>query len=209
MADWAGVDPANGDPLWYTVDEQGVESTTNDIAKATVRNVGKATPLFQGGVNTSLRWKGFTLSATGAFIYGNKILNYARTSMDSDGAYTAYNQMSIDNGLGWKRWEKEGDEVTHPKPKLNGNKKSNELSSRYLEDGSYFRLKNVTLSYDFPQAWMKKAKMQGLRVYVSGDNLWTATKFSGMDPEIDTEDAVYATNYPVPMTLVGGIQITF
>ena len=67
----------------------------------------------------------------------------------------------------------------------------------------------MTLSYDFPQAWMKKAKMQGLRVYVSGDNLWTATKFSGMDPEIDTEYAVYDTNYPVPLTVVGGVQITF
>ena len=51
--------------------------------------------------------------------------------------------------------------------------------------------------------------MQGLRVYVSGDNLWTATKFSGMDTEIDTEDAVYSSNYPVAMTVVCGIQITF
>ena len=209
MAKWMGVDPANGDPLWEVVNEDGTTGTTNDIALATVQNVGKATPMFQGGVNTSVRYKGFTLSATGNFIYGNKILNYTRTSMDADGAYLAYNQMSIDNGLGWKRWEKEGDIATHPKPKSNGNKKSNELSSRYLEDGSYFRLKNVTLSYDLPQAIVKKANMQGLRVYVSGDNLWTATKFSGMDPEIDTEDAVYATNYPVPLTVVGGIQITF
>ena len=214
MAKWMGVDPANGDPLWEVVNEDGTRDVTNDISLATVQNVGKATPMFQGGVNTSVRYKGFTLSATGNFIYGNKILNYARTSMDSDGAYLAYNQMSIDNGLGWTRWSDDMTDAqkaaaTHPKPKTNGNKKSNELSSRYLEDGSYFRLKNVTLSYDFPQAWMKKAKMQGLRVYVSGDNLWTATKFSGMDPEIDTEDAVYATNYPVPMTVVGGIQITF
>ena len=209
MVKWAGVNPENGDPQWEVVAEDGTVSTTNDITLATVQNVGKATPMFQGGLNTALRYKGFTLSATGNFIYGNKILNYTRTSMDSDGAYLAYNQMSIDNGLGWSRWEKEGDIATHPKPKANGNQKSNELSSRYLEDGSYFRLKNVTLSYDFPQAWMKKAKMQGLRVYVSGDNLWTATKFSGMDPEIDTEDAVYSTNYPVPLTVVGGIQITF
>jgi TonB-linked SusC/RagA family outer membrane protein len=214
MVKWAGVDPANGDPLWESVAEDGTVTTTNDIALATVQNVGKATPMFQGGVNTAIRYKGFTLSATGNFIYGNKILNYTRTSMDSDGAYLAYNQMSIENGLGWTRWSEDMTDAqkaaaTHPLPKANGNKKSNELSSRYLEDGSYFRLKNVTLSYDFPQAWMKKAKMQGLRVYVSGDNLWTVTKFSGMDPEVDTEDAVYSTNYPVPMTVVGGIQITF
>ena len=207
---WVGVDPKNGDPQWEIIDaETGEASTTNNYAKATYQNVGKATPLFQGGANTSLRWKGFTLSATGNFVYGNLIYNYARVSMDSDGAYTSYNQMSIDNGLGWSRWEKKGDVATHPKVKDGGNRKANSMSSRYLEDGSYFRLKNVTLSYDFPQAWMKKANIQGLRVYVSGDNLWTTTKFSGMDPEIDTEDAMYSTNYPVPMTVVGGIQITF
>ena len=209
MPKWAGVDPANGDPLWEVVNEDGTTTTTNKLADATVQNVGTATPKFLGGLSTALSWKGFTLSATGNFIYGNLIFNHARISMDADGAYSAYNQMSIDNGLGWSRWEKEGDIATHPKPKANGNKKSNEFSSRYLEDGSYFRLKNVTLSYDFPQAGMKKAKMQGLRVYVSGDNLWTATQFSGMDPEIDTEDAVYSSNYPVAMTVVGGIQITF
>ena len=133
----------------------------------------------------------------------------SRVSMDSDGAYTDYNMMSHNNGLGWSRWEKPGDIATHPQPKMNGNNDAHMLSTRYLEDGSYFRLKNVTLSYDFPQAWMKKAKMQGLKVYVSGDNLVTVSKFSGMDPEIDTEDGTYDTNYPVPMTVVGGIQITF
>ena len=209
MPKWAGVDPKNGDPLWEKVAEDGTVTTTNKYDEATYQNVGKASPLFQGGLNTMLRWKGLTLSATGNFIYGNLIYNSARVSMDADGAYTAYNQMSIDNGLGWSRWQKEGDIATHPKPKMSGNKKSNNLSSRYLEDGSYFRLKNVTLSYDFPQAWMKKANMQGLRVYVSGDNLWTATKFSGMDPEIDTEYGTYDTNYPVPLTVVGGVQITF
>ena len=213
MPKWAGVDPENGDPLWEVVNEDGTTSTTNTLAEATVQNVGTATPKFLGGVSTALSYKGFTLSATGNFISGNLIFNHARISMDADGAYSAYNQMSIENGLGWVRWDPNDESThqiaTHPRPKANGNKKSNEFSSRYLEDGSYFRLKNVTLSYDFPQAWMKKAKMQGLRVYVSGDNLWTATKFSGMDPEIDTEDAVYSSNYPVAMTVVGGIQITF
>ena len=129
--------------------------------------------------------------------------------MVTGGAYTGSTTRSIDNGLGWSRWQQPGDIATHPKPKMNGNNDAHMLSTRYLENGSYFRLKNVTLSYDFPQAWMKKAKMQGLKVYVSGDNLVTFSKFSGMDPEIDTEDGTYDTNYPVPMTVVGGIQITF
>lgn len=209
MPIWAGVDPETGSPTWEVVAEDGTVSTTTTYAEATYQNAGTSSPRFQGGVNTGLSWKGFTLTATGNFIYGNKIYNSARVSMDSDGAYTDYNMMSIDNGLGWSRWEKPGDIATHPKPKMNGNNDAHQTSTRYLENGSYFRLKNVTLSYDFPQAWMKKAKMQGLRLYVSGDNLVTFSKFSGMDPEIDTEDGTYDTNYPVPMTVVGGIQITF
>ena len=204
-----GVDPETGSPTWEKIEEDGTVTLTKTYAEATYQNVGKSSPLFQGGVSTYLRWKGLSLNATGAFVYGNKIYNSARVSMDSDGAYTDYNMMSHDNGLGWTRWEKPGDIPTHPQPKMNGNNDAHMLSTRYLEDGSYFRLKNVTLSYDFPQAWMKKAKMQGLKGYVSGDNLVTVSKFSGMDPEIDTEDGTYDTNYPVPMTVVGGIQITF
>ena len=209
MPIWAGVDPETGSPTWEKVLEDGTKEITTTYSEATFQNAGTSSPKFQGGLNTMLSWKGFTLSATGNFIYGNMIYNSARVSMDSDGAYTDYNMMSINNGLGWSRWQKPGDIATHPAPKMNGNNDAHMLSTRYLEDGSYFRLKNVTLSYDFPQAWMKKAKMQGLKVYVSGDNLVTVSKFSGMDPEIDTEDGTYDTNYPVPMTVVGGIQITF
>ena len=209
MPIWAGVDPETGSPTWEKVLEDGTKEITTTYAEATFQNAGTSSPRFQGGLNTMVSWKGITLSATGNFIYGNMIYNSARVSMDSDGAYTDYNMMSINNGLGWSRWQKPGDIATHPKPKMNGNNDAHMLSTRYLENGSYFRLKNVTLSYDFPQAWMKKAKMQGLKVYVSGDNLVTVSKFSGMDPEIDTEDGTYDTNYPVPMTVVGGIQITF
>jgi len=210
MPKWAGVNPEDGKPQWEVLNEKTGEITyTSNYNEATFQDVGTSSPKFQGGINTAIRWKGFTLSATGNFICGNKIYHQTREVMDSDGAYVVYNQMTFNNGLGWKRWEKKGDIATHPAAKFNGNNSSNSLSSRYLEDGSYFRLKNVTFSYDFPQAWMKKAKMQGLRLYVSGDNLWTVTKFSGMDPEIDTESGVSNTNYPVPMTVVGGIQITF
>ena len=209
MPIWAGVDPETGSPTWEKVLEDGTKEITTVYSEATFQNAGTSSPKFQGGLNTMLSWKGITLSATGNFIYGNMIYNSARVSMDSDGAYTDYNMMSHDNGLGWTRWQKKGDIATHPKPKMNGNNDAHMLSTRYLENGSYFRLKNVTLSYDLPQSWMKKAKMQGVKVYVSGDNLVTFSKFSGMDPEIDTEDGTYDTNYPVPMTVVGGIQITF
>ena len=212
---WLGVNPDNGDPMWEKINEDGTKEVTSVYKEATKQTVGKATPLFQGGVNTSLNWKGITLSASGMFIYGNKIYNSVRPTMDSDGTTIDYNQMSLNNGLGWSRWEKQGDNATHPKPMLGGNASAHSVSSRYLEDGSFFRLKNVTISYQLPQNLLKKAKIEGVRVFASADNIWTASKFSGMDPEVTLERSAwqlagtYSTNYPVPMSVVGGIEITF
>ena len=92
---------------------------------------------------------------------------------------------------------------------------SGNTSSRFLEDGSFFRLRNVTLSYDLPETWMKKVKMTGVRLYVAADNLWTLTRFSGMDPEVrldaDTyhHAGMYTQNYPIPMTVTMGIDVKF
>ena len=224
MKEWAGVDPENGDPLWYVVDaneqyvldENGNKTTTNDYNATNAHVVGKATPLFSGGLNTQLSWNGIFLSVNTNFTYGNKIYNYTRMSTDADGAYVGYNQMSIENSVqGWSRWEKKGDVATHPKAMLNGNKNSNAISSRYLEDGSYFRIKNLTVGYDFPTKLIKKAYMTRCRIYFSADNLFTATKFSGMDPEItlttSTNDlaGMYSQTYPVGRTFQGGVEISF
>ncbi len=215
MPKWLGVNPDNGDPQWEVIEADGTTRATNDYKEATFQVVGKASPLFQGGLSTSLTYKGFSLSANAAFICGNKVFNAARITMDSDGAYSDYNMMSIDNGLGWSRWEEPGDIATHPKPALNGNKSAHGISSRYLEDGSFFRLKNVTFGYNFPKKWIGKARMQGLKLYVSADNIATISRFSGMDPEVRLESTswelagTYSTNYPVPFSVVGGIEITF
>lgn len=224
MKEWAGVNPENGDPLWYVVDENeqyvldenGNKTTTNDYNATNAHVVGKATPLFSGGLNTQLSWNGIFLSVNTNFTYGNKIYNFTRMSTDADGAYVGYNQMSIENSVqGWSRWEKKGDVATHPKSQLNGNQNSNAISSRYLEDGSYFRIKNLTVGYDFPTKLIKKAYMTRCRIYFSADNLFTATKFSGMDPEItlttSTYDlaGMYSNTYPVGRTFQGGVEISF
>ena len=224
MKEWAGVDPANGDPLWYVVDAEGEyvldadgnKTTTNDYNATNAKVVGKATPLFSGGLNTQVSWNGIFLSLNTNFMYGNKIYNYTRQSSDADGAYVGYNQLSIENSVqGWSRWEKEGDVATHPKPMLNGNKSANSISSRYLEDGSYFRIKNLTVGYELPKNLIKKAHMTRCRIYLSADNLWTATKFSGMDPEItlttSTYDlaGMYSNTYPVGRTYQAGVEISF
>jgi len=224
LKEWAGVDPQNGDPLWYCVDEKGDyilddagnKTTTNDYNATQARIVGKATPLFSGGINTQLSWNGIFLHINSNFQYGNKIYNYTRHSSDADGAYLGYNQLSIDDTkLGWSRWTEPGQIATHPKATLNGNKNANQISSRYLEDGSYFRIKNLTLGYDFPAQLIKKAHMTKCRIYFTADNLFTASKFSGMDPEITLEKSTYSLagfyseNYPVGRSFMGGLEISF
>lgn len=107
------------------------------------------------------------------------------------------------------------DVATHPKAVMNGNKSAHMYSSRYLENGSFFRLKNVTLSYELPDNLCKSLKMSGARVYVSADNIFTLSRFSGMDPEVRLERTdwslagTYSMNYPVPLSVVGGIDINF
>ena len=224
MREWAGVDPDNGDPLWYMVDEKGNyvldangnKTTTNSYNSTNPHAVGKATPLFQGGLNTQISWKGLALSINTCFTFGNKVYNATRESLDADGAYPDFNQYSLENNkFGWSRWQGPGDEATHPKGVLYGNQMSNKTSSRYLEDGSFFRLRNITLSYDFCATLIPKKYMNKLRVFVSADNVATASKFSGMDPEVGISTSggatagLYSDQYPVARNIMGGIEIEF
>jgi len=123
---------------------------------------------------------------------------------DSDGSYSDYNQMRLYKG--WSRWENPGDIATHPKPMLGGNKSSLEDSSRHLEDGSYLKFRNVTFSYHFPASICNKIKIQSLRIFFSGDNLYTLTDFSGYDPEVEIAGSV-GNQYSVPSRYLFGIEI--
>jgi hypothetical protein len=218
MPKWAGVDSENGDPLWecQTLDEKGrVVSTelTNDYTKANLQEVGSASPKFTGGFDNNFNYGGFGLSITTNFVYGNKIYNYDRQELDCDGAYPGYNMMKLKTG--WSRWEKVGDHATHPKLVMNGNKESNKTSSRYLENGSFLRIRNIKLSYDLPQSWIKSLRLSSAKVYVSGDNLFTFTKFSGTDPEVNmrTEEwqlaGFYHSSYPISRQYMFGIELKF
>ncbi|MBP5676084.1 MAG: SusC/RagA family TonB-linked outer membrane protein [Bacteroidales bacterium] len=251
MPEWAGVDPENGDPLWwsyeketdesgktlyYVLDERGNPTseksteetawpvftgnreTTNSYSKADYRMVGSATPKFTGGVSSSVQWKNWSFGANLHFVYGNKVYNCERNTIDADGSYIDYNMMSIHNGLGWVRWDPDDesthDIATHPRPKQNGNKKSNSVSTRYLEDGSFLRLKNITIAYNIDKPLFHNF-VKGGRVYFTADNVVTFTKFSGADPEVRLEGTswslagMYNNNYPVPRSFILGIDLKF
>jgi TonB-linked SusC/RagA family outer membrane protein len=227
---------ADGATLYYVLDERGNPTSeksteandypvytgnrepTNMYSNADYRMVGSATPKFTGGMSTELTWRNWTLGANLHFVYGNKIYNRERNTIDSDGSYIDYNMMSIDNGLGWVRWDPNDESThaiaTHPRPKQNGNKKSNAVSSRYLEDGSFLRLQNITLAYNIDKPFFN-GFVKGGRVYFTADNVLTFTKFSGADPEVNLEGTswslagMFSDNYPVPRSFVFGIDLKF
>jgi len=218
---WAGVDPENGDPLWekITVDGNGnqTKTTTNKYSEAASSDSRQftgtsAAPKFTGGMNNALTYKDFTFSAFFNFVYGNYVYNDTRAYFDNDGLYEAFNSMVLPDG--WTRWEKPGDNATHPKPIVGGNKESNQSSSRYLEDGSYLRLRNIKLGYNLPQSVISKMRLSKLHVFVSADNVWTLTNFSGPDPEVslsqvDLSSGMSSFKYPVTRRFLFGLNLTF
>ena len=209
LREWAGVDPANGSPLWYTTDENGKRTTTDSYNKADRVYRGSAAPKFTGGWMNSFSYKGFTLTANFDFVYGNLLYNQSRELLDSDGAYADYNSMKLKSG--WKRWEKEGDIATHPKAINGGNKNSNKSSSRYLEKGNYFSLRNLSLGYSIPEKLCGKLGLQRVNVSCSADNLFTLTPFSGVSPQLSdsSTDGYAGTIYPLSRRIVFGLNVSF
>src|SRR5690606_7829166 len=207
MRHWAGVNQNNGAPLWEVVNpETGEVSTTSDYNKATLQFVGTSTPKYQGGINTSFLYKGISLTATFSYLHGAYAYNGGRELFDSDGAYPSYNQMILADG--WSRWSPTNANATHPIASYNNNSASNKTSSRYLEDASFFRLRNVTLAYDFNPQLLSKLKLKSVNVFIAADNLWLSTKFTGLDPEA----ALFGdstSQYPSPKRVTAGVNFTF
>ena len=207
--EWAGVNPENGAPMWYMNDANGNKVTTSDYSKAGNYKLGTSNPKFFGGFSTSLTWKNFDMSAVFGYSIGGQIYNYSRQEYDSDGTYTDRNQMKLHDG--WSRWEKPGDIATHPVAKYNNLDKGNSPSSRYLEDSDYLKLRSLSLGYNFN---LKQYGIQNLRVSLSGENLFTLTDYSGVDPEIPASSGKVmgtagAAVYPSVRRFMFGLNVTF
>ena len=177
---WLGVDPETGAPLWEKVNDDGTKEPTSNYKEATPQEVGKALPDYVGGITTSLAWKNFTLYANMAYQYGNDIYNFTLRFMDNDGHEPYVN--AIVPKEGWKRWERPGDIATHPS--MQNAELSTENSSRYLMDGSFIKLRNITLSYNLPKKWSAAMKMKDITVSLRADNVYTWTGYWGQDPEV-------------------------
>jgi TonB-linked SusC/RagA family outer membrane protein len=143
--------------------------------------LGSAQPKFTWGFNNSLSYKDFDLSFFFQGSEGNKMANFNSFNLLN---FTGQNNVLAEAGL--NRWTPENPENKYPRALASGSLDVGIFSSAIVEDASYLRLKNVTLSYSLPHKLIQRAKIQSVKIYVSGSNLWTLTKYTGYDPEANT-----------------------
>lgn len=202
LTDYYGVNPSNGEALYRTEDG----SLTNNAAKARKYYAGSPEPKLIGGFNTTFAWKGFSASAFFEFKAGNKVFLLNEWSyLNSDGSEMTKNQMASSNNY----WKKPGDNGVQPKP-VAGQAVSSDaaLSTRWLADGSYLRVKDLTLSYSLQERALRKLKVKGLKFYVSGLNLYCFNDINFWDPEQGVQGLTSGT-YPLTKSFVGGIELSF
>jgi TonB-linked SusC/RagA family outer membrane protein len=199
-----GVDPATGDAIYDDKNGDG------RITPADGQVIGNAQPKLYGGLTNKISWKGIDLSALFQFSYGNSILNFSNETLLNSGADIQNNQVR----QALKRWRKEGDITSVPRY-VYQNTYNNYTSSRFVEDGSYLRLKNVSLGYNIPKAWINKYKVSNARFYISATNLLTWTRYSGADPEVSTLDGSTTAQgidfftFPQIKTVLVGATLSF
>jgi TonB-linked SusC/RagA family outer membrane protein len=210
MVGYAGVDPANGEALWYT---DGTKSkTTNNYGSATQFNQGSALPKVFGGLTNTFTYKGFSLSFQLYFNFGNKIYdNYGATSFsDGSGGFTPTTRMTryaYDH-----RWRNPGDITDQPKIVFTGTQSgpSSQGSSRFLYNGDYIRLRDVSLGYQLPSKWIRSINLASAKVYFRANNLFTYIKDKriSFDPEVGI-DGLADKNVPIYKTALLGIDLKF
>jgi len=174
---YAGVDPDNGDALYFI--EEGSDETTNNYNLASKQIVGSPNPDFTGGFNNYFEFAGFDLNVLISFVYGNMIYNGGGIYQSANGDW--FDNQTIDQ---MNRWQNPGDITDVPQARL-GDGNGTKESSRYLYDGSYIRFRNINLGYKLPGTLTSRINMSSVRIYVGVQNLYTLTNYKGWDPEVN------------------------
>ncbi len=204
LVEWAGVNPQNGNAQWYRYEADGTKVITEDYASTKETDKvksGNSLPDVSGGFQSDLSYKGFELSALFTYSIGGKIYNGDKQSLQHLGA----------EGRTWStdmldRWTPEN--TVTDVPRLTTDPKSSWLSQsdRFLVDRSFLKLKTVTLSYNLPQNWLQKVKLERVSVYLQAENLLTFTKEQGLDPEQNLDGTTYY-RYPSMKTISFGVNV--
>jgi len=152
--------------------------------------LGSAIPKYVYGATANFEYSNFDLSVFFQGQNGNKI--YSQVNMDIEGFYRAFN---VTERVYDQRWRGEGTSNSMPRVSFKGSSNNKYPSSRFLEDGSYVRLKNLQLGYTIPVKIVSKLHIKSLRLYLTGQNLWTLTNYTGLDPEMHISDNVKRDTY--------------
>ena len=197
MVEYAGVDPRDGKPMWYDKDGN-LTKVYNEERDSKFVGKQRYAP-WSGGFGTSFSWKGLSITADFAWQAGKYMTNNDNYFLKNANQGTSSNQ-AVDM---LNIWTKPGDITDIPKYG-----EQVQFDTHLLEDASFLRMKNLIVQYSFPEKWMKATKgIQNAKVFFVGRNLFTATKFSGYDPEPDINLVKF--NYPNTRQFVFGMELTF
>ena len=195
--EYAGVDPRDGKPMWYDIDGN-LTKVYNEERDSKFTGKQRYAP-WSGGFGTTFSWKGLSVTADFAWQHGKYMINNDNYFMKNANQGTSYNQ-AVDM---LNIWTKPGDITDIPKYG-----EQIQFDTHLLEDASFLRMKNLIVQYSFPKKWMQATKgIQNAKVFFVGRNLFTATKFSGYDPEPDINLVKF--NYPNTRQFVFGMELTF
>lgn len=189
-----------GDPKYRDINGDGVIDDNDRTI------IGCGQPLSTGGFGTSFNLYGFDLNVFFSWSYGNNILNANRLYFENGNVSNTNQWATYKN-----RWTEKNPDSDIPRIQANG---VYLYSSRVVEDGSFLRLRNVSLGYTIPRKVLRKMHFDSMRVYISADNVYTLTNYSGPDPEVSTRNSVLTPGfdwsaYPRAFGLTGGVAITF
>ncbi len=211
LSGYAGVNPANGEALWFT--DETETQTTNSFGSAKQYNQGSTLPDVFGGLTNTITYKGFSLSFQFYFNLGNKIYDNYGTNVNSDGSlgFGPTNRMSrysYDT-----RWRQPGDVTLTPKMMYLGTQSGTSgqnSSTRFVYNGNYIRLRDVTFGYDLPSKWIKNLKLSSAKIYFRANNLFTYIKDDRItfDPEVGI-DGFADKNIPTYKTALLGLEVKF
>ena len=205
LREWAGVDIATGDPLWYTTDKHQASSNVYPGANARIL-AGQALPKFFGSLTNALTYKGFNLSAQLYYNFGNQVFDTWRGYYLGSGFGASFNKVKRQLDA----WKQPGDITDVPKYVYNGNKNFNAGSTYNLNDGSFVRVRDIQFGYTLPKAYAERLKIGNANIYVRGTNLftWVKDKNIPFDPEQGTSSASNL-NVFIPKTVTVGLSLAF
>ncbi|MFH6767854.1 TonB-dependent receptor [Gaetbulibacter aquiaggeris] len=198
MREWAGVNPDNGMPMWFVnADSDDKEENTipvsafddplgtgrqvtSDYTDAERKRLGNSLPKIFGGLNYDLSYKNLSLNFYLYYSLGGKVYNSDYAANMHDGTQTGSN-LAVD---ATNAWTPNNRYTNVPRYVKNNTDQSEQMSSRFIEDASYLRLKNINISYQFPESTCSLLRLNSLKAFISAENLLTFTKFKGFDPEV-------------------------